>query len=65
MGFSAAKCHDVLYNRTRGMAEHKLQIRLTIHGDDICIPCKFYSGQGKGVCIDDISHIANIDSKDE
>lgn len=57
--------HDFYRVANQILAEHKLQIRLTIHGDDICIPCKFYSGQGKGVCIDGISHITGIDSKDE
>lgn len=57
--------HDFYRVANQILAEHKLQIRLTIHGDDICVPCKYYSGQGNGVCIDGISHIANIDSKDE
>jgi len=57
--------HDFYRIANQILAEPRLRLRLTIHGDDICIPCKYYSAQGKGVCMDGISHIAGIDSKDE
>lgn len=56
--------HDFYRIANRILADHKLPVRLTIHGDEICIPCKYYSGKGNGVCTDNISHIAGIDSKD-
>ncbi len=38
-------------------------LKLTIYDDDICKPCKYIDY--KGTCIDKISHIAEINSKDE
>lgn len=38
----------------------ELPLRLTIEGDDICKPCRFY----KNRCMDSVSHISGFTEKD-
>lgn len=57
--------HDFYRIANLLLADPDQPLRLTIHGDDICIPCKYYSRQGEGICTDHIAHIPGMDSKDE
>ena len=56
--------HDFYRIANLILADHDLPVRLTVHGDDICVPCRYYSDRGEGICSDSISHIPGIDSKD-
>ena len=57
--------HDFYRIANLVLADHQLPVRLTVHGDDICLPCRYYSRQGEGVCSDSIAHIPDLASKDE
>lgn len=52
--------HDFYRVANRILAEPALALRLTVEGDDICQPCRWYQGR----CRDTISHIPGIESKD-
>lgn len=43
----------------------KVWFQVTVDGDAICVPCRHYSPDGRGICADTISHIEGCSSKDE
>ncbi len=53
--------HDFYKIANAVIGNPNLCIHLTIEGDDICLPCKMYTG----TCTDTISHIPGISSKND
>ncbi len=58
-------CHDFYRIGNIIIQQPDVMIKTTIHADDICVPCKYYADRSLGICMDHISHIENIASKDD
>lgn len=54
--------HDFYRAANRIVGNPETELKLTVHADDICGPCRFLE---KGLCADRIGHIEGITSKDQ
>jgi Uncharacterized conserved protein len=55
--------HNFYFVANEIINNHQVQIELTTGGDDICSPCIYIGSDGE--CIDKITHIEGINSKNE